>query len=116
MPHQKVIEVKCVTRNEMVINDLLLRIRRLRYTDLFVHSKITGILKISKQNIFLSLNQEPVCVFNFLLREKYQYSEFFWSVFSHIRTEYGEMRSIEYGYFSHSVLPVVIQYQKQYNH
>ena len=28
------------------------------------------------------------------LREKCTYSEFFWSVLSHIRTEYGEIRSI----------------------
>ena len=55
-----------------------------------------------------------------VLREKYPCSEFFWSVFSHIRTEYGEMRSIsphsvwmrentdqknsEYGNFSRSVI------------
>ena len=29
------------------------------------------------------------------LREKHPYSEFFWSVFSRIRTEYGEIRSIQ---------------------
>ena len=28
------------------------------------------------------------------LREKYQYSKFFWSVLSHIQIEYGEIRSI----------------------
>ena len=28
------------------------------------------------------------------LRKTFLYSEFFWSVFSHIRTEYGEIRSI----------------------
>ena len=28
------------------------------------------------------------------LREKCSYSEFFWSAFSHIRTDYGEMQSI----------------------
>ena len=27
------------------------------------------------------------------LREKYRYSEFFWSVFSRIRTEYGDLRN-----------------------
>ena len=27
------------------------------------------------------------------LREKCTYEEFFWSVFSHIRTEYGDLRS-----------------------
>ena len=58
---------------------------------------------------------------NVALREKCSYSEFFWSVFSHIRTEYGEIRSIspfsvrmrentdqknsKYGYFSRSVGP-----------
>ena len=52
------------------------------------------------------------------LCEKCQYSEFFWSVFSRIQTEYEEIRSIspysvqmrenkdqnnsEHGYFSHS--------------
>ena len=50
------------------------------------------------------------------LREKYPYSEFFWSIFSRTRTQYGEVRSIssysvqmrenmdqksfEYGHFS----------------
>ena len=33
------------------------------------------------------------------LREKCRYSELFWSVFSRIRTEYGEMRCIS----AHSV-------------
>ena len=28
------------------------------------------------------------------MRDKYPYSELFWSTFSHIRTEYGEKRSI----------------------
>ena len=52
------------------------------------------------------------------MRKKYPYSEFFWSVFSRIGTEYGEIRSIspylvrmqentdqkssEYGYFLYS--------------
>ena len=52
------------------------------------------------------------------LRKKCPYSELFWSVFSHIRTEYGEIRNIfrysvrmrenadqnnsEYGHFSRS--------------
>ena len=56
----------------------------------------------------------------FTLREKCPYSEFFRSIFSRIRTEYGETRSIspysvqmrgnkdqkksEYGHFSHSVV------------
>ena len=54
-----------------------------------------------------------------ILREKCLYSELFWSVFSRIRTEYGEIRSIspysvrmwenadqnnsEYGHFLRSV-------------
>ena len=41
------------------------------------------------------------------LREKCLYSEFFWSVFSRIRTEYGEIltdqKISEYGHFSRSV-------------
>ena len=47
------------------------------------------------------------------LREKCPYSELFWSVFSRIRTEYGEIYSVrmqentdqnnsEYGHFLHS--------------
>ena len=56
----------------------------------------------------------------FTLREKCSYSEFFWSVFSRIWFEYGEVRSIspysvrirdnteqkisEYGHFSRSVM------------
>ena len=54
------------------------------------------------------------------LRKKYPYLEFFWSIFSRIWTEYGEMQSISpysermqentdqknsvYGYFSRSVI------------
>ena len=45
------------------------------------------------------------------LREKCPYSEFFWSVFLRIRTEYGEIqmrenpdqKNSEYGHFSRSV-------------
>ena len=53
------------------------------------------------------------------LRKNYPYSEFFWSAFFRIRTEYGEIRSIspysvqmrenadhnnsKYGHFSHSM-------------
>ena len=59
-----------------------------------------------------------------LLQEKCLYSEFFWSVFSRIRTEYGKIRSIspysvqirentdqknsEYGHFSRNVFPLYI--------
>ena len=55
-----------------------------------------------------------------ILRKKYPYSELFLSVFSHIQTEYGEIRSIspysvqmgentdqndyQYRHFSHSVM------------
>ena len=37
-----------------------------------------------------------VCILSwtYSLREKCPYSELFWSAFSRIRTEYGEMRSI----------------------
>ena len=57
-------------------------------------------------------------LFALLLRKKWPYSKLFWSVFSLIRTEYGEIRSIspyivrmreigdknnsEYGHFSRS--------------
>ena len=34
-----------------------------------------------------------------LLREKYPYSEFFWSLFSRIRTEYGEILRIQSKYW-----------------
>ena len=40
---------------------------------------------------------ECIYLFNFLsylLHEKYPYSEFFWSIFSRIWIEYGEMRNI----------------------
>ena len=52
---------------------------------------------------------------NITRREKCPYSEFFWSVFSRIRIEYGEIqnsirmrkntdrKNSEYGHFSHSV-------------
>ena len=56
---------------------------------------------------------------NGYLREKYLYLEFFWPVFSHVRTEYGEIlnispysirmqenkdqKSSKYGHFSHGV-------------
>ena len=63
------------------------------------------------------------------LREKCPYSEFFWSSFSLIKTEYGEIRSIslysvwirenanqkisEYGHFSRSVNDLTFTPQKQ---
>ena len=48
------------------------------------------------------------------LRKKCLYSELFWSVFSHIRTEYGEIRMLEttdqknseYGHFLRSVVMI----------
>ena len=43
---------------------------------------------------------------SYALREKYPYSEFFWSVFSRIRTEYGDLqinqKNSKYGYFLRS--------------
>ena len=56
---------------------------------------------------FLNLNYYSVT-----LRKKCQYSELFWSAFSHIWTEYGEIvrmqengdqNNSEYGHFSRSV-------------
>ena len=63
-----------------------------------------------------------------ILRKKCPYSELFWSVFSRIRTEYGEIRSIslysvqirenadqnnsDYGHFSRSVSQSVQKRQK----
>ena len=54
------------------------------------------------------------------LREKSLYSEFSWSVFSHVLTEYGEIRSLnagkygpeksEYGHFSRSVYSKKLYY------
>ena len=65
------------------------------------------------------LIQVFISLFQITLLEKCPYSGFFWSVFSCLRTEYGEMRSIspysvrirentdqknsEYGHFSRSV-------------
>ena len=65
------------------------------------------------------LIQVFISLFQITLREKCPHSGFFWSVFSCLRTEYGEMRSIspysvrirentdqknsEYGHFSRSV-------------
>ena len=51
----------------------------------------------------LDIFSRKVTSFEFLtLLEKCPYSEFFWSVFSRIRTEYGPENS-EYGHFSRSV-------------
>ena len=52
--------------------------------------------------------------FEEVLREKCPYSELFWSVFSNIRTEYGEIRSIygqnnsEYEHFLRSENTAVV--------
>ena len=35
-------------------------------------------------------------LYKYTLRKKYPYSELFWSVFSRIRTEYGEIRIYQY--------------------
>ena len=43
--------------------------------------------------ILMTLNTFSETLF-ITLRKKRLYSEFFWLVFSHIRTEYGEIRSI----------------------
>ena len=55
-------------------------------------NKITRILNITwvknKIELFVKLIVGPS------LREKCLYSEFFWTLFSRIRTEYGEMRLI----------------------
>ena len=70
--------------------------------------------------VFLSLTlSSEITARRVTLRKKCPYSELFWSVFSHIQTELGEMRSIfpysvrmlkntdqnksEYGHFSHTV-------------
>ena len=42
----------------------------------------------------LNLGERGLCHKYVTLREKCPYSELFWSVFSRIRTEYGEIRSI----------------------
>ena len=36
------------------------------------------------------------------LREKCPYSEFFWSVFCHIRIEYSDQKNSKYGHFLRS--------------
>ena len=55
-------------------------------------------------------------IYSLALREECPYSEFFWSVFSRIGTEYGEMPSVqrntdqknsEHGHFSESVAVTV---------
>ena len=72
------------------------------------------------EECFKAFSSNTVEKLLFLLCEKCPYSEFFWSVFSRIRTEYGETRSIspysvqmrgnkdqkksEYGHFSRSVI------------
>ena len=48
----------------------------------------------------LTLILKVPILFHYILREKYPYLEFFWSVFSRIRTEFGEIQSIS----SYSVL------------
>ena len=75
-------------------------------------------------------NQRSSCSQVLSLRKKCPYSEFFWSVFSRIQTEYGEIRSIspysvrvrentdqknsEYGHFSRSAYQRAVQNISQY--
>ena len=44
-----------------------------------------------------------------ILQQGFSYSEFFWSVFSHIRTEYGEIRTLFY-----AVLPMRILFRSRF--
>ena len=75
---------------------------------------------------------EPELVFPMQLHEKCPYSEFFWSIFLRILTEYGETRSIspysvqiwentdqknsEYGHFSHKVTINTLVHKVQNGH
>ena len=68
----------------------------------------------------------------YTLHKSDPYSELFWSLFSHIRTEYGDIRSIfpysvrmrentdqnisEYGHFSRSVWENTDQNNSEYGH
>ena len=45
------------------------------------------------QSIFGALATNAYVYWNYILSEKCPYSDFFWSVFSRIRTKYGEIRS-----------------------
>ena len=62
-----------------------------------IHLSLTFGSEIHKRNFATFSKKWTLCYLYYLygpLREKCRYSEFFWSVFSRIRTEYGEMRSI----------------------
>ena len=61
------------------------------YYFLTIHLRV-HIFKIFCQ--FSLLLQLPSVLFNFALHKKCPYSELFWSLFSRIRTEYAEIRSI----------------------
>ena len=68
--------------------------------------------KITRNNevVILLMPKHIFFIYFFPLREKCRYSQFFWSVFSRIRTEYGEIwnlnkdqKNSENGHFSSSV-------------
>ena len=64
---------------------------------LLIHLSLTFGSEIHKRNFATFSKKWTFCYLYYLygpLREKCRYSEFFWSVFCRIRTEYGEMRSI----------------------
>ena len=73
--------------------------------------KMTGCFKAKMSNLHIKIEMESIprslawalrekspWLRNqlYALRKKYPYSELFWSVFSRIRTEYGEIRSDDY--------------------
>ena len=67
------------------------------YTTIFLHFCFFSYMASSNLLFFnfFCLSLFNLCVFKFPpLCEKCPYSEFFWSVFSRIRTEYGEIRRI----------------------
>ena len=97
---------------------------------------ILSIITFWRQNKFLRLLsifsivsqynglKNPKCFWNTTLYKKCPYSELFWFLFSHIRTEYGEIPSIslysvqmrentdqnnsEYGHFSRSTSKIIL--------
>ena len=44
--------------------------------------------------LMFNVNEFIMFTISFSLHKKCPYSEFFWSIFSHLRIEYGEIRSI----------------------
>ena len=76
----------------------------------FIQS-FSWVVKVSyNTGLRLALVSRPVQLST--LREKCPYSEFFWSVFFHIRTEYGKIRSIS----SYSVQMLENTDQKNYEY